>query len=81
MSKRDRFIRAAIRSGDAPIIDGRGRSLVYRERVFIPLWVTFLEEALTGAWRLLVRLVRLVVCHPVQTALLVGLVALYRWAG
>jgi S-DNA-T family DNA segregation ATPase FtsK/SpoIIIE len=75
------FVRAAVRAGEPPIVDVRDRSLIYRERIFIPLWVTFLQEILGWAWRLLVRLVRSVVRHPLRTLVLFGLLVLQRRAG
>jgi S-DNA-T family DNA segregation ATPase FtsK/SpoIIIE len=79
--KQNAFVRAAVRAGEPPIVDVRDRTLIYRERIFVPLWVTFVQETLAWAWRLLVRLVRFVVRHPVRTLLLVAVLVLYRRAG
>src|SRR5690606_1939495 len=78
------YTRAAIRAGDAPIVESRDQSLVYRERIFVPLWVTMLGQFVAGAWRLLVQGVRLAVRHPWTTASVVALGAAYRvadWIG
>jgi S-DNA-T family DNA segregation ATPase FtsK/SpoIIIE len=72
--------RVGVRVGDIPIIvDDRG--LIVRERIFVPLWVTMLKNLLGWCWRLLVRLVLLVLRYPIPSLVLLVEVAVYRWHG
>jgi S-DNA-T family DNA segregation ATPase FtsK/SpoIIIE len=75
------YTRAAIRAGDAPIVQSREQSLLYRERIFVPLWVTLLGQLLTGAARCVVRAGRSVLHHPARSGVLAGLLLIQRWAG
>jgi len=63
------------------VVEVRGRSLVYRERIFVPLWASLLGELLSTTWRMLVRGVWSVIRHPVRSAVLFGLLVLWRRAG
>jgi S-DNA-T family DNA segregation ATPase FtsK/SpoIIIE len=72
--------RVGVRVGDIPIIiDERG--LIVRERIFVPLWVTMLKNLLAGCWRLVVRLVRLVIRYPIPSLVLLVEAAVYRRHG
>jgi S-DNA-T family DNA segregation ATPase FtsK/SpoIIIE len=77
---RPRNYQASVRAGDAPVIIEQ-RGLLVRERIFVPLWATALENFAAWWWRLAVRLVRLVVRYPVPAAGLVTEGVVYRWAG
>jgi len=78
---RDRYLRASARAGELPVVEVRGKSLVYRERVFIPLWASLLGGLLGFVWRVLVRGGWAIVRHPVRSVVLFGLLVLWRRAG
>lgn len=73
--------RAALRPGDVPVLEDRGSSLVYRQRIFVPLWVTLLGQAWRAVWRGMVRIVRGIVRYPVQVAAAVTTLAVHHVAG
>ena len=81
MTGRDRYTRAAVRAGELPVVEVRGSSLVYRERVFIPLWASLLGGFFGFVWRVLVRITWAVIRHPVRSVVLFGLLVLWRRAG
>jgi len=81
MTGRDRYTRAAVRAGELPVVEVRGSSLVYRERVFIPLWASLLGGFFGFVWRVLVRITWAVIRHPVRSGVLFGLLVLWRRAG
>ena len=81
MNRRDKYTRAAVRAGELPVVEVRGQGLVYRERVFVPLWASLLGGLLGFTWRVLVRFGWAVVRHPVRSVVLFGLLVLWRRAG
>lgn len=70
-----------VRRYEVGIGDGREPSLIYRERIFVPLWVTLLGRAAKGAGVVITRLVWWMIRHPVQVAAVLLVLVVRHAAG